>query len=284
MANLSESVLLLGPRKALVGIATQPRATGASAASTWAVILNAGIIHRVGPNRLHVDLARAAAELGISAIRVDLSGIGDSDPRTDGLAPLEAALADIREVLDTIAARSAKPTRFVLIGLCSGANHAIITAASDERVLGVALMDPLIPHTARYYFNHFVGRLLRAQSWRNSLRADHRLWRLLGRFLRGKDSQQSRDPGAPDAATIQRFLADVYGRAFRRGVRILAVFTGDLEAQHNYREQIVDALPEVPFGDGLELHYFERADHTFSRADDRTLLISIIVQWLERLG
>ena len=33
------------------------------------------------------------------------SGIGDSEPRTDGLAPLEAAVADIRETLDSIAAQ-----------------------------------------------------------------------------------------------------------------------------------------------------------------------------------
>ena len=62
------------------------------------------------------------------------------------------------------------------------------------------------------------------------------------------------------------------------------MFTGDLEAQHNYRDQIVDALPEVPFGDGLELHYFHDADHTFSREGDRGRLISIIVQWLGLLG
>ncbi|MFO1378711.1 MAG: alpha/beta fold hydrolase, partial [Steroidobacteraceae bacterium] len=206
MARPPENVVLLGPRKALVGIATLPPAADPGAGTTWAVILNAGIIHRVGPNRLHVELARTIAERGIPVVRVDLSGIGDSEPRSDGLAPLEAALADIRETLDSIAARNAARTRFVLIGLCSGANHAIITAAADERVVGVALMDPLIPHTARYHVNHFVGRLFRAQSWRNSLRADHPLWRLLGRMLRGAKDEPPRDPSAPDAETVRRFL------------------------------------------------------------------------------
>ena len=123
MASRPESVVLLGPGKSLVGIVTTPRVLEESASSTCAVILNAGIIHRVGPNRLHVEMARALANSGLQVVRFDLSGIGDSEARGESLAPLESALADIRDALDTLSATRGL-RKFIVIGLCSGANHA----------------------------------------------------------------------------------------------------------------------------------------------------------------
>ena len=88
---MKEYTQLLGKRRSLVGIVTdnetfsphQKRKTGA-------VLLNAGLIHHIGPNRIYVKLARQIAALGIVALRFDLSGIGDSLPRSDSL-PREAA-------------------------------------------------------------------------------------------------------------------------------------------------------------------------------------------------
>ncbi len=80
-------------------------AQGAAARPTdrpAAVILNAGIVHRVGPNRMFVTLARRLAAAGTFVLRFDLSGIGDSETRNDGLAPFDSSLADIREVLDML--------------------------------------------------------------------------------------------------------------------------------------------------------------------------------------
>ena len=112
MERLPESVIQLGPGKSLVGIATPAEGAPAWSSPICALILNAGIIHRVGPNRLGVELARLLARRGVPAVRFDLAGIGDSASRSDGLAPLDAALADIRDAMVSItAARGAR--RFV---------------------------------------------------------------------------------------------------------------------------------------------------------------------------
>ena len=68
-----------GPDEQLVGILTHPEA----ASSTAVTILNAGVLHRIGPHRLHVLLARRLAELGFHALRLDLGGIGDSVASSD---------------------------------------------------------------------------------------------------------------------------------------------------------------------------------------------------------
>ena len=178
MASRPESVALLGPGKSLVGIVTTPDVPAEGASTACAIVLNAGIIHRVGPNRLHVEMARALADSGLQVVRFDLSGIGDSESRGDSMAPLDAALTDIRDVLDTLSATRGI-RRFMLIGLCSGANHAILSAAADERVASVALIDPYVPRTRRYYFNHYVGRMTSVRSWWNLVRGKHPIWQAI---------------------------------------------------------------------------------------------------------
>jgi alpha-beta hydrolase superfamily lysophospholipase len=284
MARLAESVVLLGPRRSLVGIHTPPAVPAAREPGTFVVILNAGIIHRVGPNRLHVELARAIAASGYSALRFDLSGIGDSRPRADTLPPLEAALADVREAVDSLS-KERGATRFVLIGLCSGANLSIISASTDERIAAVGLIDPYIPRTRRYYFNHYFGRMGRVQSWRNFLRGEHPVWhwikdRLASRRIDASGSTRASDPSERE---IRSFLEGAYGSAAKRGVKIFAAFTADLEAQHNYREQIIEAFPEIPLASVLQLHYFTHADHTFSSSRDRWQLIEVLVKWLAQV-
>ena len=64
------------------------------------IFLNAGLLHRIGPNRLYVRMAREMAGRGFSSLRFDLSGIGDSLPRTDGLPLRAAALRDVQDALD----------------------------------------------------------------------------------------------------------------------------------------------------------------------------------------
>lgn len=275
--TVNEQVLLMGPRKALVGIVTSA-ADGADRPAV--VVLNSGIIHRVGANRMSVTLCRQLAAEGFNAVRFDLSGIGDSEARDDGLALLDASLADIREALDTL--QSARGfQRFVLVGLCSGADHAVVYAGGDPRVVGMVLLDPSIPRTPRYYLNHYARRATRLSSWMNIARGKHPLWQALGKSMGGGaeagDEAQRTDLDSPEA---KAFLGQAYGAARQRGNRFLAVFTAEREDRHNYREQLIDAFPEVHFGDHLQLEYYEDSDHTFTAEVNRERVLARILGWV----
>ena len=278
MGGIREQATLFGPRKSLVGIVAQDLSAGGGGGLPAVVILNAGIIHRVGPNRMFVGLSRRLAAAGRTVVRVDLSGIGDSEPRSDGLAPLDAALADLREVLDSLEA-TRQIRRVVLVGLCSGADHSIIYGGSDPRIVGTVLIDASVPRTSRYYANHYGRRLFRLRSWLNFTAGRHPLWRWL------KHSASGREPDGEPGDYLQNpqvrsFLESAYIRAVSAGIDILAVFTGDREAQYNYREQLLEAFPSVPFGARLQLDYYAKADHTFTAAADRESLLQLIVEWM----
>src|SRR5262245_42364407 len=132
-ASMREQAMQLGDQGYLVGVATRPLRISANRPTV--IFLNAGVIHRVGPHRMHVNLARRLACDGFTSLRLDLSGIGDSRQVLGAPTFRESAVADTRVAMDHLAAEGGDG-RFVIFGLCSGADNALATAAVDDRVVG----------------------------------------------------------------------------------------------------------------------------------------------------
>ena len=279
MSATTEKVVLLGERKSIVAIATQPMVAPPSGTPA-VVILNSGIIHRVGHNRMYVTLSRELAALGHTVLRVDLSGIGDSEPRSDILDPLAASLADIKDAIDWLdSVRGAR--RVILLGLCSGANQSVVYAGDDPRVVGLVLLDPFIPRTPRFYFNFFGSRLVRRDYWKKFLLGRASLVKFFRKLLRKTAPQDPVVPNLwPDEAALRPYVENAYRRAIQTRTQLLAVFTAGVDDQHNYRRQLLDAMPNVPFGSQLRLEYFDGCDHTFTLAADRRRLFDTVEGWL----
>ena len=95
---MKEQVCQFGPGDNLLGILTTPDEDKKVDGAPIAIILNAGIVHRIGPFRLHVDLARKLANLGFTTLRLDLSGLGDSQARSGKIESNQSrALLDVTD-------------------------------------------------------------------------------------------------------------------------------------------------------------------------------------------
>lgn len=283
--RIKEQAHVLGPRQSLVGILS-PATPAPRDDTPYVVVLNAGIIHRIGPNRMSVNLARELCARGFNVLRFDLSGIGDSDPREDVLPPLEAATADLREALDWLE-QSRGARRFVLVGLCSGADQSVIYGGDDRRVIGVVLLDPSIPRTGRFYRRHFATRMVNGRTWMAILTGRHALWgKLLRRISPVPPEPSNARDVAVDSPAVRAFLENAYQIAIEQGIKILAVFAGagGREYEINYREQILDAFPNVNFGASMEIEYVKQSDHTFSFESDRRHVIKVIVDWVQKIA
>ncbi len=152
---MSERSIVFGANNGLVGTLALPDAPGGGVAGIGLLLFNAGIIHRIGPHRLNVRVARQLAACGIASIRFDLAGHGDS-VRPSGDQSFEAqAVIDIRSAMDALGA-AANLQRFAIFGFCSGAYHGFATALVDERVAGILMLDAyryptLKTHLYRYW-------------------------------------------------------------------------------------------------------------------------------------
>lgn len=283
--GVRERVVRFGPNQRLVGILTTGKVV--SSDRPHVVIINAGIIHRVGPNRLYVDLARSVAALGFPVLRFDLAGLGDSDPATGGASLAESALADVAEALDFLGStRNAK--QFLVFGLCSGANYAMLTAFREPRVVGVMLIDPTVARTRRSTMVHVARRLRNLSTLRELVTLRHPVFRRQpgGNSSAAVSVAQAAEGQSGQGANMatpymsphdaRRSLEELVAR----GANLMFVFTGGVNHVYNYHGQLFDLLPGLDFGSQLSLHYMPDTDHTVSDCDGRSRLLESLQRWL----
>lgn len=172
----------------LFGILAEP--IDADPGAPCMIMLNAGAIRRVGPNRMWVEIARRWAVQGVPTLRVDLEGIGDADGSAESFTELEAFYApqlvdQVCAVIDTLEARGLGH-RFILCGLCSGACWAFHGALRDERVSAAFMLNPrtLFWDPSLDTVRDYRRGLLRPSSWRSVLRGEVPLSRILALLLR----------------------------------------------------------------------------------------------------
>jgi len=156
---LTEEPLHFGEGGRLFGILTLPADLPGNARELPVfVFLSAGLLHRVGPRRLHVHLARELARMGFSSLRVDLAGVGDSPPRP-GLTNEQSVTADYEAIVSVLESRLGHLS-LVLGGLCSAADNAIKLALADQRVIGMFLLDMVCSSDDRFAARAFIARYL----------------------------------------------------------------------------------------------------------------------------
>ena len=185
----------------------------------------------------------------------------------------------LRTVLDWLE-RTQGVKRVVLMGLCSGADHAVLYAHTDPRIAGLVLMDPTVRPTARYYVHYVLQRLGSLSNWKSLFTGRSGLLRLALRQLR----HAFVDRPTPEDLTLHDLpfsphLRHCYRRAAQRGIRMFTVLTS-ITVRQTYHRQILDSFPEAALGGALRLEYFRDGDHVFSRQHDRDRLYRVVLDWL----
>ena len=281
---MREHALLFGDAQGLVGVITDPPGP-AGPSRPGVILLNAGVIHRVGPSRLYVNLARALASIGCVATRFDHSGIGDSATRRDD-APFEvSSLQEARAAMDAIQ-ESRGIDRFVLIGLCSGAVTAFDAAGVDDRVAGVVMINPqgfdLNPEWNGYIASRGDARrywrrsLFSATSWWHALtgRVDYR--RLVAVLWR-----QASGPGRARevvSSIVTRVGAELQ-KLMDREVRTLLVCSeGDdgIEYMNVILQRDVRTMTAAAH---LTVEILPGADHSLTLLDSQRRVVEVVRKW-----
>jgi hypothetical protein len=278
---MRERAVHFGSHRGLVGIVTTPDGASSpdgsrpdgSRPKRALVMANVGLHHRVGPYRLYVDIARRIAARGITSLRFDLSGLGDSVQRPGAMSDRDRGLLDMTEGMDWLESKLGIH-EFIVIGLCSGVDVAHPIAVKDPRVVGGIFIDGytypttgslIRRHTLRYFqlqrWTRLVSRMrmARARGWAAPPVADQQM------FVR-------------DYPELPAFRADVAGMV-KRGARLLFIWTGTY-SQYNAARQLYEMLGGVVPRDSVDLEYMTDADHVFTAIQHREQLISRIASWM----
>ena len=243
----------------LVGVLTRPRV---AASKVGVLLLNAGLTRHTGPFRMHVELAQKLAEQGFAVLRFDQSGLGDS--ASPGKAAGERRQRETDAAMRLLA-QEAGVERFVLSGLCSGADDAFHVGAVDARVAGTILLDGVAYPTPGFWVRHALPRLLD-----------------FGKVLRFLMSRRNPAPSLsdfrdwPERTKARGMLAEMVAR----DVRLLFVFTGGAYHYFNHRAQLGASLGRAAHEKQVSLDFWPEYDHTFFLRKHRRVLLKRIAAWM----
>ncbi len=220
-ARIRETPMTIAqPFGEMFGILAEPQS--GSTGDVCAVLLNAGAIRRIGPNRMWVETARRWAALGVPTLRLDLEGIGDADGDTSRFSEMaQLYVPDLVDqvcgALDDLAERGLGP-RFVLAGLCSGAYWAFHAALSDERVVAAYLLNPraLFWDPSLEVTREVRKALARASAWQRVIRGEIPVERMAGLAYRAPRVIARRAVAQVARRAAQRRGGDELDRALDR--------------------------------------------------------------------
>lgn len=278
MDEYNETPVLFGPDGSLIGIITTP-GDGAMA-PVACILMNMGAIHRIGPRRTNVKLARQMAACGISSIRIDLAGLGDSRPARETAHFRTQAVLDVQAAMNLVGTMFGVH-RFVLVGLCSGAHNGLCVAVADPRIVGLLMFDG----------PGFPGRRAR---WERSARralADPdpgaffaRVSGVIQRKLRPAQpvagAQNIFESAAPED-TPEYFCRAMNGLA-ERGVATMLFYTGSVHVKDRRLDQLGPFVNE-PFVRKLEYRFVPEVDHGLTSQASQRYFMNLACDWALRV-
>jgi pimeloyl-ACP methyl ester carboxylesterase len=278
MNDYKEIPVQFGPDGSLIGVITTP--SEGSLAPVACLMLNMGANHRIGPRRINVKLARQMAARGISSIRFDLAGLGDSGPASGSEHFLTQAVFDLQAAMNLIQTMLGI-RRFIAIGLCSGATNGLSLAVADARVVGLLMFDGYA----------FPGR--RAQLERTLRRAlavptNPAVIGKTVRWLQRKFSASAAAAASPSIFEPEppEVTAALYRRSMsqlaERNVAVLQLYTGTMHVTDRGRDQLGPFAHE-PFMQQFEYEFIGEIDHSLTSMASQQIFMRVVCDWALRV-
>jgi alpha-beta hydrolase superfamily lysophospholipase len=200
MPEAIERPVCIGDER-LFGIICEPRRPTSRSASIY-LLTNTSASSRVGDSRLSVRIARELARHGVTTLRFDARGRGDS-PATPGEVQSDTPYGRIYNLVATddavLAARWLARQGYKSIhtfGICSGAYHALKAAVIEPAITGVISVNlptfkrplDISPEATRESTGNsmagYASSMLDWHKWKALLRGEKSLLRVMG-FIGG---------------------------------------------------------------------------------------------------
>jgi pimeloyl-ACP methyl ester carboxylesterase len=269
--------------KALFGVLHEPTA---SPVPVGVVFLNAGPQNRVGPQRIYLRAARRFADAGVTCLRVDLPGVGESQGSAFDGTPDSHDPAYVRGAIDLLVRRGVGSV--VLLGLCAGARAAVRAARLDRRVgavvcwsvpivSGASEFDGFSPAATRALLRHWARRVLQPWRWMPQLASLRRLTETSGRIRAALSAARSSHVGDDASA----FTDEIRGLAAGGRALLFAFGQRDIGALAEFEQHLASVLDQAHADSRVVL--VPDGDHTFSSIAARDRVIEETIAWLARL-
>ncbi|WP_144143188.1 alpha/beta fold hydrolase [Paraburkholderia sp. BCC1884] len=250
------------------------------------LLLNTGAVSRIGNARLGVKLARRLARQGIVSLRVDLRGLGDSQPSRDSVS-LDDLYAQAGADDAACAARWLKARGHrgaVLLGICAGAFVGLHAAAREPAVLGAVLVNlqkftwrnicdehgkPTIAVAAFGSTRSYLRSMAQPRKWLRVVKGQSGGWPVARKLAARFTSRL----GSTLADRLQRVSGlELGAREERRLIAALCAQGGDTRLVYGVLDEGVEELERYFGVRGARLRRFGRVRADFCERTDHAIL------------
>jgi dienelactone hydrolase len=245
------------------------------------LLLNAGAIHHIGPNRMYVPLARRWASRGHVVIRLDLPGLGDSRVRAgrwENDVYHDPALQEVSAAI-TLLRREPGVRTVHATGLCSGGYYAFKAALSDPRVDGVIPINQPIwfwregmsldvaPAAIASKSKRFASSASDPAKWLKILRGQtdvRPIVRIVARRAVAVAVNRARAVSRRVGIALPNDIPTELEAVVKRGVDLRFVYATDEAGLILLRGEAGPTLDRLVASGGIKLELIEGPDHTFT--------------------
>lgn len=282
-------------RKQLFSVLCSP-GSGSAPEAPVVILVNSGSVHHVGPSRIYCSLARKLAEVGLSSLRIDIEGLGDScklDSPNKNHPYQENVVINVIDAM-TFLQQSGVADRFIIAGLCSGAYAAFQAGFNAQtRPFDIEAIVPINPLTFYWDERSTLEEPYKYDDVKDTIRYK--------KSIRSVESWRKLFSGKVSLVYLSNYLAKrlkallisvfwtfnerVLGNKRRlaadlssildRGIKIHFIFSQSDPGLYIVRSQAKRVFAAGLASGDIKLTVIEEADHTFSRKDRREQLFSV---------
>ncbi|MGJ7493846.1 hypothetical protein ACSFA8_02125 [Variovorax sp. RT4R15] len=278
---MKETPVLFGPDRSLVGVVSTPDAEG-KMAPVACLMLNMGANYRVGPHRINVKLARQMAGHGISSIRFDLAGLGDSGQPSGAGHFMQQVVLDVQAAMNLVETMLGI-RRFIVIGLCSGSTNGMATAMVDPRIVGILMFDGYAFPGRRSQLELALHRALAVPT---NPAVIGKTMRWLKRKFSAK-AAAARAPADLFAPVPREVTEEIFHRSMTqlvgRGVALFFLYTGTMHVRDHGRDQLGRFAAE-PYAQRIEYRFMGEIDHGLTSLASQRIFMGVVCEWALRVA
>ena len=259
------------------------------------VIVVGGPQYRIGSHRQFLLLSRYLATHGITNIRFDYRGMGNSGGKLTGFESIDD---DIRATIDALIERRPAIKRIVLWGLCDGATASVFYAPNDQRVVGLVLLNPWVRSEqgeAEAFLKHYyLSRFLSKSFWKKFLSGGVNFRQSISSLVTLLNTRfaRSTEKVIPDhALSLPRLESGIalperlwtHLQAFSGKTKCILSENDLTAAEFRLAVKASDVLSLWCEGDDVEMIEIAGADHTFSTREWRDQVAHVTAHWVKQL-
>jgi hypothetical protein len=283
-----EQVVRFGSNDENIGIICRPKFSAVSNLKhkIGCVLSNTGVGHRVGPFRFHVDLARRLTHYGVTTLRFDLTGMGDSETSNSDENLNKRGVLESLQAMD-ILKNDHEIEQFILFGNCSAADRIqrlcdyIIkqNIFKNYSILGTIFIDNHAYPTNEFYSRRFFQRIFQTKRWLFAWR------RIKKKMLAGSNNDTNVSLEIKKDLPSREQTEEVYHLLCQEKVRQLHIFTESVDIIFNHEKQFFEMFPKLKEfeTDLLEIVYLRGVDHTLSYYAPRVKVLTLCEDWVRRI-